>query len=205
MNTAHEPLVLGPELAGTLMTPDEFDAVEECDELYCYELINGVLVVTPPPAEGERGPNDLLGQLLRNYHDQHPSGTALDYTVTEHSIASAGNRRRADRVIWAGLGRVPNLRMDLPTIAIEFVSEGKRDRKRDYVEKRNEYLEAGIIEYWIIDRFRRQMTVVRATDGSLEEVIVREQESYSSPLLPGFELPIAKILAEADMLDQAQQ
>ena len=61
MSTAREPLVLGPELAGTLMTPDEFDAVEECDELYCYELIHGVLVVTPPPAEGQRGPNDLLG------------------------------------------------------------------------------------------------------------------------------------------------
>lgn len=30
-------------------------------------------------------------------------------------------------------------------------------------------------------------------------------ESYASPLLPGFELPLAKILAEADMLDQAQQ
>jgi Uma2 family endonuclease len=59
--------------------------------------------------------------------------------------------------------------------------------------------------YWIIDRFRRQMTVVRATDSSPKEIVVQEQELYSSPLLPGFELPLAKILAEADMLDQARE
>jgi len=205
MSTAYEQLVLGPELAGTLMTPEEFDAVEDCDELYCYELINGVLVVTPPPSEGERGPNDLFGHLLRTYQEQHPSGTALNYTVTEHKVPTGGNRRRADRVIWAGLGRVPDVRRDLPTIVIEFVSEGKRDRHRDYVEKRNEYLEAGIAEYWSIDRFRRQMTAVRATKGSPTEVVVQEQETYSTPLLPGFELPLAKILAEADMLDQARE
>lgn len=36
-------LVLGLELNGTLMTPEEFDAVEEYDEDYRYELIHGVL------------------------------------------------------------------------------------------------------------------------------------------------------------------
>ena len=57
-------LVLGPGLAGTLMTPDEFDAVDEVDEDYTYELIHGVLIVSPPPLEEERGPNEKLGVLL---------------------------------------------------------------------------------------------------------------------------------------------
>ncbi|MBV8196014.1 MAG: hypothetical protein JOY80_10880, partial [Candidatus Dormibacteraeota bacterium] len=39
-------LVLGPGLAGTLMTPDEFHAANEVDEDFRYELIHGVLVVT---------------------------------------------------------------------------------------------------------------------------------------------------------------
>ena len=39
-------LVLGPELAGTLMTPDEFHDADEVDEDFRYELIHGVLVVT---------------------------------------------------------------------------------------------------------------------------------------------------------------
>ena len=50
-------LVLGPALAGTLMTPEEFDRAEEVDRSYTYELIHGVLVVAPPPLEEERGPN----------------------------------------------------------------------------------------------------------------------------------------------------
>ena len=69
-------IYLRPELAGVRMSPDEFDAVEDCDELYRYELINGVVIVTPPAAEGERGPNDFLGHWLRCYQENHPQGAA---------------------------------------------------------------------------------------------------------------------------------
>lgn len=37
------PPVLSLELAGTRMTPEEFDAVEEWDEQYNYELNHGIL------------------------------------------------------------------------------------------------------------------------------------------------------------------
>jgi hypothetical protein len=53
-------LKLAPELAGILLSPEEFDAVEECDELYNYELVHRVLIVAPPPSIGERRPNDRL-------------------------------------------------------------------------------------------------------------------------------------------------
>jgi Uma2 family endonuclease len=129
-------LVLEPGLAGTLMTPDEFDAAEEGDDCYIYELINGVLVVTPLPLEAERDPNDELGHLLRTYRDQHPRGAGLDATLPEQTVRTATNRRRADRLIWAGLGRIPNPRVDVPTVIAEFVSQKRRDRQRDYVAKR---------------------------------------------------------------------
>ena len=88
-------LKLTPELAGILLSPEEFDAVEECDELYNYELVHGVLIVAPPPAIGEREPNDQLGHLLRSYKEQHPQGAALDLTVPEHLIHTPDSRRRA--------------------------------------------------------------------------------------------------------------
>ncbi len=44
---AEPKIVLGPELNGALMTPEEFDAVEECDENYRNELIHGVLIAAP--------------------------------------------------------------------------------------------------------------------------------------------------------------
>jgi Uma2 family endonuclease len=205
MSTVQDQLTLGPEMAGTLMTPEEFDSAPDGDELYVYELIHGVLIVTPPPSEGERGPNELLGNLLFLYRREHPQGAALDYTLTEHTLCASENRRRADRVIWVGLGRVPDVRRELPAIVVEFVSAGRRNRQRDYHAKRDEYREAGIAEYWIIDRFRRQLTVFRQVAAAEPVSVVREGEVYATPLLPGFELPLAQLFAESDRLEQARQ
>jgi Uma2 family endonuclease len=198
VSSVEEKLVLGPGIAGTYMTPDEFDFVQDCDELYVYELINGVLIVNPPPSIGERGPNEILGHWLWNYRDQHPQGNALNYTVTEQTISTGNNRRRVDRAIWAGIDHMPDLERDVPTIAIEFVSKGRRNRHRDYEIKRQEYQQAGVSEYWIIDRFDRKMTVVCLGADGATETTVREAECYSTPLLPGFELSVSRLLAEAD-------
>jgi Uma2 family endonuclease len=96
---------LGPSSAGLLMTPEEFDAVNDYDDRYRYELIHGVLVVTPIPSEAEGDPNEELGYWLRMYRDNHPQGSALDKTLAERYIRLSESRRRPDRVIWAGLGR----------------------------------------------------------------------------------------------------
>jgi Uma2 family endonuclease len=207
MSILETPIILklAPELAGILLSPEEFDVVEECDELYNYELVHGVLIVAPPPAVGERGPNDRLGYLLHYYQEHHPQGAALDLTLPEHLIRTPDSRRRADRVIWTGLGRIPNTRQDQPTIAIEFVSASKRDFQRDYIDKRDEYLRAGVWEYWIIDRFRRRMTVIRGGAEPVTEIVINEQDTYTTPLLPGFALPLAQLLAIADRLEAAER
>jgi Uma2 family endonuclease len=191
-------LVLGPESAGMLMTPEEFDAVVDYDEGYRYELIRGVLVVTPIPSEAEASPNDELGAMLRQYQREHPQGAALDDTLPERYVRTSIGRRRADRVVWVGLGRRPDPAADVPAIVAEFASASRRDRRRDYEEKRREYQEAGVVEYWIIDRFRRILTVYRNSPQGAGEVAVNEQEVYQTPLLPGFELPLDRLLAAAD-------
>lgn len=197
MSTVSESVedALGSEWNGATMTPEEFDAAEDWDENFVYELINGVVIVSPPPVEAERDPNDELGRLLRNYREQHPRGSCLDGTLPEQMVRSGRNRRRADRVIWIGLGRTPKPRHDVPMIGIEFVSKGKRNRARDYHVKRREYRKLGMAEYWIIDRFRRMMTVYRA-DGT--EQVITEGQTYTTPLLPGFKLPLAALLSAAD-------
>jgi Uma2 family endonuclease len=199
MSTIAPPrIVFGLGLAGIHLAPEEFDAIEEVDREYRFELINGRLIVTPPPLEAERGPNEDLGRMLLNYRDFHPQGSALDDTLPEQTVITRTNRRRADRVIWAGLGRQPDPRVDLPSIVAEWVSESKRDWQRDYVEKNEEYRELGIAEYWIFDRFRRTLTVYRGTPDAPEELVIHEGETYRTPLLPGFELALSPLLAVAD-------
>ncbi|MGD9853907.1 MAG: Uma2 family endonuclease [Planctomycetaceae bacterium] len=186
---------LGPESSGLLMSKEEFRAVEEWDESYRYELIHGVVVVSPPPAEGERGPNDEFSHWLRLYRDTHPQGSSFNDTLYEQEIDTGPCIRRADRVIWAGLGRQPNTKTDVPTIVIEIVSKRRRDQRRDYEEKRKEYAAIGVQEYWVFDRFRRTLSVCRGNEVSR---IVKAAETYETPLLPGFELPVGKLLAVAD-------
>jgi Uma2 family endonuclease len=195
------PIRIGPRSAGLSMTAEEFDALPESafDDRYRYELIRGVLVVTPPPGNAEVDPNEELGYLLRTYQEFHPQGSALDVTLPEQTLELPLNRRRCDRAIWVGLGRTPDLERDVPAIVIEFVSASRRDHRRDYEEKLGEYLAAGVREYWIIDRFRRIMTVSRNQADGVVTLIVKETESYQTDLLPGFSLPLARLLAKADL------
>jgi Uma2 family endonuclease len=201
MEVAQEgEVVLGLDSAGLRMTPEEFDAIEEYDENYRYELIDGVLVVSPIPLPQESGPNDVLGYLLQRYKDDHPEGWRLDYTLPHQYVHLRRGRRIADRLIWIGLGRPPRVKSDVAKIAVEFVSGRKRDRKRDYVDKRRDYKKAKIAEYWIIDRFDRTMTVIYYTPSGEKVRVIREHETYESPLLPGLILPLARLLAAADAL-----
>jgi Uma2 family endonuclease len=183
----------GPYSSGVEINAWEFDHAE-FEEGWRYELINGVLVVSPTPLEAERAPNDKLGYWLQSYQETHPLGFNLDDTLPEQTVITRSSRRRADRVVWAGLGRPPTPD-DPPTIIVEIVSKGKRDRERDYETKRDEYAAINVQQYWIIDRFRRTMTVF---NGKGRKRVYHEKDVFTTPLLPGFKLPLARLFAVAD-------
>jgi Uma2 family endonuclease len=195
---------IGPGSAGLRMKPEAFDAIPASGFVrgYRYEIIDGVLVVTPPVGDAEADPNDELGHLLRTYLDSQQARNPFDRTMPERHVPGTPNRRRCDRAVWVGLGRLPDTGRDVPAIVIEFVSSGRRDAYRDYEEKREEYLAAGVKEYWVIDRFRRVMTVYKwkKTRRSSKPTydIVTEAGTYETPLLPGFSLPLARLLEKAD-------
>jgi Uma2 family endonuclease len=182
------------------MTPEEFDATPEAQWVpgNRYELIGGVLIVSPMAGIAERDPNDELGYLIRGYQEHHPAGTIVDATAPEQTIPTTMNRRRCDRALWIGLGRLPDVDVDIPAIVVEFVSGSRRDSVRDHETKRDEYLAVGVREYWVFDRFRDVLTVYRlGAEGPVAEVIP-SGAVYRPDLLPGFELPIARVLARAN-------
>jgi len=197
---------IGPRSAGKLMTTEEFDSTPEWAwaRHFRYELINGVLIVTPPVSAAEGDPNEDLGYLLRTYQETHPNGSALDFTLNERTVPTTANRRRCDRAIWTGLGRLPDTETDIPAIVVEFVSGSRRDALRDYEHKRDEYLAVGVREYWIIDRFRRIMTVYRKGPYGPVHQIVAEGQNFESELLPGFVLHLARLLSRADQWKKAR-
>lgn len=184
---------LGPDCNGILLSPAAFDRAD-FEDGWRYELVQGVLLVTDYPPAGERAANDELGHLLRNHQAAHPEGNVIDATIYEQTVRAGKNRRRVDRAIWVGLGRLPR-EHQTPTIVVEFVSQRNRDRERDFRTKRAEYLRAGVQEYWVIDRFLRKLTVF---SGSARRREFGRKEAYKTDLLPGFELPLRRLLAIAE-------
>jgi len=203
LTTKKRRVRFGPGSAGLFMSPRRFDRLspDRFEPGYRYEVINGVLIVTPPVSDSEADPNDELGYMLRAYAETHPESKGLDATMPERLVPGTLNRRRCDRAIWTGLGRVPNTKRDVPSIVIEFVSSKKSDALRDYELKRDEYLAAGVKEYWILDRFRRIMTIYREGLAGPTYDIVTEGQSYQTELLPGFVLPLSRLLEKAARWD----
>jgi Uma2 family endonuclease len=188
VTNAHFTKPLGPRDAGMPMNLDEFEDADY--ELgFRYELINGVLAVTPPPLEEERDANEELGYMLRDYQKSNPQGKSLDLILPEHNIRTKDQNRRADRAVWSGLGRQPRTRgdvklRDVPTIVVKFPSARPADQRRDDEENRIECRDAGVREHWIIDRFRRLMSVYRWRRKRWAKQTVEAGETYQSPLLP---------------------
>lgn len=64
----------------------------------------------------------------------------------------------------------------------------------DLVDKRRDYAEAGIPEYWIVDPRGETITVLRLRRGAyLEQGVYRRGAAASSPLLAGFAADVAAV------------
>ena len=72
--------------------------------------------------------------------------------------------------------------------------------ERDYVEKRDEYREFGVREYWIIDSGRGEVLVLRRSRGRWVERVVRPGDVYRTRLLPGLAFDPAPVFAAAGMM-----
>lgn len=81
---------------------------------------------------------------------------------------------------------------------IEVLSEGEANRRRDKEVKVEEYAEAGIPEYWIVDPEMRQVTVL-VLDGTAyrQHGVFGPGETATSVLLPGFRASVDEVFAAA--------
>jgi Uma2 family endonuclease len=111
--------------------------------------------------------------------------------------------------LWPGKYREPDLLFLRPErllgspkypegadLVLEVVSEGEKDRKRDFVEKPQDYAKAGVAEYWIVDPQEERITVL-TLDGPAyrQHGVFRPGEQASSVLLPGFAVDVAAVFA----------
>jgi Uma2 family endonuclease len=75
-------------------------------------------------------------------------------------------------------------------LVVEVVSEDKPER--DLVDKRADYAEAGVPEYWIVNPMDETISVLRLRDSAYEDAgIYRRGESAKSVLRPEFSITVS--------------
>ena len=79
----------------------------------------------------------------------------------------------------------------VPDLIFEFVSADRSDQERDYIDKRAEYHSIGVREYVIVDRFKQTALVLTWREGDFSEQVLPSTESYTTPLLPGLQVPLS--------------
>jgi Uma2 family endonuclease len=200
MATVAPLLHIGLADHGRRMTLEEFRDAEELDG-YRYELARGVLEVTEVPNDPHGVVVCNLYRAVSGYDQQHP-GVILRY--------GGGNEFRfwLPRMIS---GRNPDLGVVLrgapkdwrgrriPALAAEVVSRGSIER--DYETKREEYLAYGLLEYWIVDPLKHQVTVLTRRGDNWNESIFRDAQVIMSLVLPGLATTVAELWVDADEED----
>ena len=163
------------------------------------EMVDGVLEFLPMPT--------LAHQLIAAFINSR-----LMEFVTARGLGIVGMAPCPIR-LWTKHFREPDVFFlrrervrDLETppdgvdLAVEVVSKGDRDRKRDLVEKKTDYAKAGIAEYWIVDPQMRWITVLvlEGTEYSVHGEYPPGQTARSK-LLDGFELDVSAVFRAGEM------
>jgi Uma2 family endonuclease len=190
----HRPiLLLGPCDAGRSLSAEEFEEAE-FDPRWSYEREEGrLLVMSPDSAEHDLG-SEPMRDYLGAYRLAHPD--LVDAVVSECWVRpDAGTDRIGDIGVFLVGSRSGQARPQrVPELIFEVVSPGRASRERDYVKKRREYHRLGVLEYVVIDRMRRRVTVYKHAEGSYHKTVLHPGGRYGSRLLPGLEVPLANLV-----------
>ena len=190
-----------PTVAPQRMTLEEYLAYDDGTDTR-YELQDGLLV----DMGAESDINIVIGSLLFSIFLQWVPYYCIRRGTEIVVPGSAPNTRYPDLVILteegaaALVGKKRSLitfDMPAPALVVEVVSSSdtnQQSRDRDYIDKRREYAQRGIPEYWIIDPVADVLLVLALAQGTYQEQrFTREQRLVSSGF-PNVELSAKQVL-----------
>jgi len=161
-----------------------------------YEIINGELHVSSQPSWNHQRASDRINRALGNWDDE----TGLGDSAQAPGLIFAEDDDVAPDIVWISKDRLEgaldnagHLRV-APELVVEVLSPGSTNVRRDRVTKLDLYSRQGVREYWIVDCRLRTVDVFRREGATLERVeTLADDDVLTSPLLPGFSLPIRMI------------
>lgn len=162
------------------------------------EYSEGFLEFPPMPTMAHQDILIFLFELLKAYVLKHQLGKV--YVAPVPVRLRAGRYREPD-VFFVSTQRVHEAEGKYPSgadLVMEIVSGSPSDRERDLVQKRHDYAQAGIPEYWIVDPDEGAITVLWLEgEAYVEHGRFAGGETATSRLLPGFAVAVAAVWAAA--------
>ena len=177
-------------------TIHDLDALPE-NEGIRREIIDGELFVTRAPHWKHQ---DIIANLITEIKIW--SKTNLGKVFSSPGIIPSETDNVIPDLIWVSSDRLAEIEDEaghltgFPELVVEVLSAGEKNIYRDKQAKLKLYSQGGVQEYWIIDRFNKQLEVYRQQTGQLVLIeTLTETDRLTSPLLPKFSLSVSQIFA----------
>ncbi len=175
----------------------ELDLPEPDDKLK-MELDDGKLYILPRPRIAHQSTQGRLLYRFYTFEDTFEESRFEVHADVIVALPSELPRLFAPDlvVIPQGNDAVVGERMieGAPDIVVEILSS---DRNHDLVRKRQVCAEAGIPEYWIVGEENRTVTPLRLVGQEYaERGVLTGDDTLTTPLLPGLEIPLADIFRQ---------
>ncbi len=158
-----------------------------------YEIIDGELFVTRQPHFGHQECTGRCVTVLNNWNDR----TGLGRVAAAPGVIFGESDAVAPDIVWVSHERYARLLDDAghlqgaPELAVEVLSPGARNRRRDLELKLRLYSERGVDEYWIVDWRAQSAAVYRRQTGRLRlAATLGAADTLTSPLLPDFSVAV---------------
>lgn len=165
------------------------------NESIYYEIINGELFVTRSP---HRKHQQICGKIFKELDTWNESKRLGEVIIFPGIIFSDADNVSPD-VIWVSHEKLQHIEDEAghltgaPELVIEVLSPGKENYRRDKEVKLKLYSNQGVEEYWIVDRFLKQLEVYRRENSKLILVATfLNNDKITSPNLPLFSCAISK-------------
>jgi Uma2 family endonuclease len=186
-----------PASPGVKLTYDDFLLFP--DDGQRHELIDGEHYVTPSPNTKHQRVSGNIFLMIGSWLEEHPAGRMFyapydvvfsNFDVVEPDLLYLSNERMAEVV-------TPQHVRGAPEIVIEIGSPGTR--KRDETIKKRLYERSSVSEYWVVDPELDVVRVYRRGEegfGRAVELSSEADDSLTTPLLPGLEMPLRRIFRD---------
>ena len=174
------------------MTVDEFLQID--DEANFYELIDGVVVVSPSPSPKHQLALMEISRQLANHCAESGVGRVFPETDVHLGQSTDGRdivyRPEMAFVLRDALKKIGDRLVGAPAIVVEVISRGSR--RLDTDTKFHDYERFGVGEYWLVDPENDRLIFYRMVEGRFEDVSPAG-ENFQSEMADGFALDIKKV------------